>query len=64
MRLKSEFRANVLKKNARQEIENAREEKNQEQIARMILMGWDCVSQIQQKMIEKQKQIQQKTPNT
>ncbi|DAZ97258.1 TPA: hypothetical protein N0F65_009309 [Lagenidium giganteum] len=55
----AELWSTVLRKNARSEIENARHETDSETISKRIIIGWDCVAQVQQKMVEKQQELQQ-----
>ncbi|EQC39303.1 hypothetical protein SDRG_03508 [Saprolegnia diclina VS20] len=53
--------AKILRENARKEIELARHETNTENIARMLVVGWDCLHQVQSKMAEKADEMQGKT---
>ncbi|CEG37819.1 Complex 1 LYR protein [Plasmopara halstedii] len=55
--------SDVLQKNARMEIEQNRHEKDGETISKRILFGWKCLQEVQEKMMKKQQEFNDKPFN-
>jgi hypothetical protein len=49
--------SDILRFNARKEIEQNRNEPNAEQVARLILVGRDCLNKTKEKFLEAQKKL-------
>ncbi len=54
----------VLRANARHEFEQARLETNPETIARLLVVGRDCLNQVRDKFIDKAKQLEDQVDRT
>jgi hypothetical protein len=48
----------VLRENARKEFEQARHESDPEVVARLLFVGWDCVTQTKEKFAKKAKDLE------
>ncbi|TDH73765.1 hypothetical protein CCR75_003641 [Bremia lactucae] len=55
--------SSVLHKNARMEIEQNRYETDAETISKRIIFGWQCVQEVQQKIINKQTNVASTSAN-
>ncbi|KAG7391119.1 hypothetical protein PHYPSEUDO_005886 [Phytophthora pseudosyringae] len=55
--------SDVLRQNARMEIEQNRYETDGETISKRILFGWKCLQEVQEKMMEKQQELASTPPS-